>query len=278
MGKIIKNGIEYVGGGGSSADVQELENNLTASDNTMFRFGVTEDGQYGYIITDEAGADTVVPFKTGGGGGAEIVTVQGEVISYPKQVTKTETITIPDKTILGVRKVTYTSNGADFASWMKCHLELATFNVGGSATFTHYHSNQYGTNPVQATYELVVNAKNSKYAQDYLYRQTYTHNMTVSWNMLTDELFVIDVSDYNYICIENYYVKNGARTTDLCFVDEDGNELAKYTQSKDADINSFDNIVVGVKDCNTVTMKLTYYDSNASGHYITLKNIWLTNE
>lgn len=41
----------------------EVSGNLTASDNTPFRFGVNEDGEYGYIVTDSAGADTVIPFS-----------------------------------------------------------------------------------------------------------------------------------------------------------------------------------------------------------------------
>lgn len=44
--------------------VNEIDNGLTASDGTHFRFGKDEDGKYGYIITDETGADTVIPFNT----------------------------------------------------------------------------------------------------------------------------------------------------------------------------------------------------------------------
>lgn len=40
-----------------------LNRKLTASDNTPFRFGVTASGEYGYVVTDSAGADTVIPFK-----------------------------------------------------------------------------------------------------------------------------------------------------------------------------------------------------------------------
>ena len=40
-----------------------LNNNLTASDSTPFRFGVNENGEYGYIVTDSEGADSVVPFS-----------------------------------------------------------------------------------------------------------------------------------------------------------------------------------------------------------------------
>ena len=40
----------------------EIYSDLTA-DGTPFRFGKDADGNYGYIITDEAGADSVIPFS-----------------------------------------------------------------------------------------------------------------------------------------------------------------------------------------------------------------------
>lgn len=40
-----------------------VNNSLVASDNTPFRFGVNENGEYGYIVTDSEGADSVIPFK-----------------------------------------------------------------------------------------------------------------------------------------------------------------------------------------------------------------------
>lgn len=74
MGSFIRNGINYSGGGsvvtdatltksGQAADAKAVGDRLTASDNTPFRFGVTEDGKYGYIVTDSEGADTVIPFR-----------------------------------------------------------------------------------------------------------------------------------------------------------------------------------------------------------------------
>lgn len=36
---------------------------MTALDDTVFRFGVDSDGNYGYIIKDEVGADSVIPFN-----------------------------------------------------------------------------------------------------------------------------------------------------------------------------------------------------------------------
>lgn len=48
-----------------SGEVQSivLSNNLTAADSTVFRFGVDAEGNYGYIVTDSEGADTVIPFS-----------------------------------------------------------------------------------------------------------------------------------------------------------------------------------------------------------------------
>ena len=48
-------------------DVAELADSLVAQDLTPFRFGVNENGEYGYIVTDSAGADTVIPFKKDSG-------------------------------------------------------------------------------------------------------------------------------------------------------------------------------------------------------------------
>ena len=44
---------------------EKARGRLTASDSTPFRFGVTADGKYGYIVTDSEGADTVIPFSEG---------------------------------------------------------------------------------------------------------------------------------------------------------------------------------------------------------------------
>lgn len=41
----------------------EQNKNLIAEDGTPFRFGVDENGNYGYIVTDEEGADSVIPFS-----------------------------------------------------------------------------------------------------------------------------------------------------------------------------------------------------------------------
>lgn len=45
--------------------LKQVISDLTAEDGEKFRYGKTEDGQYGYIITGEDGADTVVPFRSG---------------------------------------------------------------------------------------------------------------------------------------------------------------------------------------------------------------------
>lgn len=59
--------------GGFAADalatkkaVDELNSKLTASDNTPFRFGKNEKGEYGYIV-EQDGADTVIPFRNSKG-------------------------------------------------------------------------------------------------------------------------------------------------------------------------------------------------------------------
>lgn len=46
----------------TNAKVNEVNSNLTA-DGTPFRFGKDSDGNYGYIITGEDGADSVIPFN-----------------------------------------------------------------------------------------------------------------------------------------------------------------------------------------------------------------------
>ncbi len=46
------------------AGFTELNGKLIASDKVPFRFGVNSNGEYGYIITNPAGADTVIPFSS----------------------------------------------------------------------------------------------------------------------------------------------------------------------------------------------------------------------
>ena len=48
-----------------SGAVNENTQNLTTESGTKFRFGQDAKGNYGYIIKDSAGADTVIPFKSG---------------------------------------------------------------------------------------------------------------------------------------------------------------------------------------------------------------------
>lgn len=43
--------------------LKEQEDNLTASNGMPFRFGINEDGEYGYLVTEGEGADTFVPFS-----------------------------------------------------------------------------------------------------------------------------------------------------------------------------------------------------------------------
>lgn len=46
------------------AGFAEVNGKLIASDKVPFRFGVNSNGEYGYIITNPAGADTVIPFSS----------------------------------------------------------------------------------------------------------------------------------------------------------------------------------------------------------------------
>lgn len=61
--------------------IDELNTNLTA-DGTPFRFGKDASGSFGYIITDEAGADTVIPFKTTSASNAYIYTLTQRTTAY----------------------------------------------------------------------------------------------------------------------------------------------------------------------------------------------------
>ena len=65
--------------------IDEINNNLIASDRTPFRFGVNENGEYGYIITDSEGADSVIPFKSS----VELLSFIGQTTSYGKGFNKT---------------------------------------------------------------------------------------------------------------------------------------------------------------------------------------------
>lgn len=66
------NTVRYTGGRAGLGDTvdkaistvdEKVEERLTASDGTKFRFGVNNEGEYGYIVTDSEGADTFFPFK-----------------------------------------------------------------------------------------------------------------------------------------------------------------------------------------------------------------------
>ncbi len=57
IGTIMRNGVVY-----SGEDASVIKNHLTAADSTEFKFGVTDDGRYGYVIKKD-GADTVIPFN-----------------------------------------------------------------------------------------------------------------------------------------------------------------------------------------------------------------------
>ena len=56
--------------------IDELNSNLNA-DGTPFRFGKDAEGNFGYILTDETGADSLIPFSKGIEGLGEIVAYYG---------------------------------------------------------------------------------------------------------------------------------------------------------------------------------------------------------
>jgi len=70
----VKISISRTGGGGAPYDDTELRGRIetleddvdTIEENVPFKFGIDENGNYGYY---KEGADSVTPFKTGGGGG-----------------------------------------------------------------------------------------------------------------------------------------------------------------------------------------------------------------
>lgn len=56
--------ISTIGDGTITGGLNDVNGKLIASDNVPFRFGVNSNGEYGYIITNPAGADTVIPFSS----------------------------------------------------------------------------------------------------------------------------------------------------------------------------------------------------------------------
>lgn len=107
--------------------IEEITEQLTASDDTPFRFGYDETtGKYGYII-NEGGADTVIPFKTVGTRSGAITSngtytassdisedgYESVVVSVPNS-TQTKTVTAgtsnvtvsPDSGYIGMSSVT----------------------------------------------------------------------------------------------------------------------------------------------------------------------------
>lgn len=56
-------------------NISDINTKLTASNGTVFRFGVDSEGKYGYIVTDSEGADSVIPFKSGAGSVVEVGTL-----------------------------------------------------------------------------------------------------------------------------------------------------------------------------------------------------------
>ena len=71
-----------------------LKEYITASDGTTFRFAHNSDtGKYGYIVADSEGADTFIPFSSGGGDAQKLY----DALQYSGLVT--EDITLPPQEI-----------------------------------------------------------------------------------------------------------------------------------------------------------------------------------
>ena len=86
---MCQNNSSSEGEGGSSSSDNDLLQNLIATDGTKFRFGIDNNGNYGYTIKDSEGADTVMPFKKNVSlSFEEIYNKKGTSIKYSYTVTK----------------------------------------------------------------------------------------------------------------------------------------------------------------------------------------------
>ena len=98
--------------------LDELHSNLTSD--IPFRFGKNELGEYGYIVTDSEGADSVIPFKNG-------VDVNKAFTGWTL-ITKVES-KCPDR---GAEEYQYENITED-------GIYLAIFSVGGNGTAQRGH-------------------------------------------------------------------------------------------------------------------------------------------
>lgn len=86
INKIGNTSISGIGDGTLTGAVSEMNSSLVA-DGTPFRFGKDSEGNFGYIITDSTGADTVIPFKKNQSMNLELTEVRTTSIIYNLNVT-----------------------------------------------------------------------------------------------------------------------------------------------------------------------------------------------
>ena len=139
----------------------EVNSNLTA-DGTPFRFGKDSDGKYGYIITGEDGADTVIPFKSS----VEIgeVTIKSFIIGNYFQPSISRSFIASDDCILiafirGTVSRTFTINGVN---------ELSNMNSISSP----YDGDGKGNWYYQSSYYMI----RKLYKGDTVYGQIISHS------------------------------------------------------------------------------------------------------
>ena len=90
--------------------IKNTDKNLQASDGTPFRFGVNENGEYGYIVTDKGGADSVIPFKSGD---VDLVSLT-PASATAEQITEGFTAWVNGVLIVGTRPSPYTTYDAEY--------------------------------------------------------------------------------------------------------------------------------------------------------------------
>lgn len=136
-----------------SEEISELNNALTASDETPFRFGVDENGNYGYVITDSEGADTVVPFKRG-------------VNSLEKlflQETFNKDYTVEDADNVIVYTLSFTAWNGYYPDTPSCKVAIGSGEVQSvcSTSNNYVIANASGNGGVKFNIWLVTNCKGS---------------------------------------------------------------------------------------------------------------------
>lgn len=111
------------------------------------RFGVDEEGNHGYYKTDETGADTFVPFKSGGGGVSEfelnfrIYSINGYKYNSTTSLAGVSAIQIPS----GVKKIKLSGSYRGYSG-----------PTGTSQKFLLQISNNVGTGSVETIFTKTV--------------------------------------------------------------------------------------------------------------------------